>query len=170
MFSQAKEYLPPSALRRIITLQTELMKDTTKSKGSTSKTFSVTTAEPRLRVSTTQRTLLSSNFGSIVNPLQNGAKAANLLSRSVISAGDRLRDLIIPDALATLVSTPNWLPGIGNTKASGKEKSISERKLETIRIELEDLLSSNCPLCENVVAGLDKPFVAEGEADPSWTL
>jgi len=169
MFLQAKEYLPPSALRRIITLQTELMKDTTKNKGNTSKPLAVTT-EPRLRVPTTQRTLLSSNFGSIVNPLQNGAKAANLLSRSVISAGDRLRDLIIPDALATLVSTPNWLPGIGNTKTSGKEKTVSERKLETIRIELEELLSSNCPLCENVVAGLDKPFVAEGEADPSWTL
>lgn len=105
-----------------------------------------------------------------MNPLQNGAKAANLLSRSVISAGDRFRDLIIPDALAALVSTPNWLPGIGSAKASGKEKTVSEKKLETMRTELEELLSSNCPLCENVVAGLDKPFVAEGEIDASWTL
>jgi hypothetical protein len=144
------------------------MKDT-KSKGSTIKPSAVLT-EPLLRVPTTQRTLLSSNFGSIVNPLQNGAKAANLLSRSVISAGDRLRDLIIPDALAALVSTPNWLPGMGSTKANGKEKTVSEKKVDTMRIELEELLSSNCPLCENVVAGLDKPFVAEGEIDTSWTL
>jgi hypothetical protein len=39
-----------------------------------------------------------------------------------------------------------------------------------MRIELEELLSSNCPLCENVVAALDKPFVADGEIDPSWML
>jgi hypothetical protein len=165
-FLQAKEYLPSAALRRIVALQTELMKDTTKSKGKPS----ALSTDLTLRVPTTQRTLLSSNFGSIVNPLQNGAKAANLLSRSVISAGDRFRDLIIPDALAALVSTPNWLPGIGSAKASGKEKTVSEKKLETMRTELEELLSSNCPLCENVVAGLDKPFVAEGEIDASWTL
>ena len=142
------------------------MKDTTKSKGKAS----AGSTESPLRVPVTQRSLLSSNFGSIVNPLQNGAKAANLLSRSVISAGDRLRDLIIPDALAALVSTPSWLPGMGSTKANGKEKTVGEKKMETIRIELEELLSSNCPLCENVVAGLDKSFVAEGEVDPSWTL
>lgn len=168
-FPQAKEYLPASALRRIVTLQTELMKDTTKSKGNTGKP-SFVSIEPPLRVPPTQRTLLSNNFGSIANPLQNGAKAANLLGRSVVSAGDRLRDLIIPDALAALVSTPNWLPSIGGTKASGKEKTVSEKKLEMMRIELEELLSSNCPLCENVIAGLDKPFVAEGEIDPSWIL
>jgi hypothetical protein len=150
-------------------LQTELMKDTSKSKGNTSKPSAVSTEAPP-RAPTTQRTLLSSNFGAIVNPLQNGAKAANLLGRSVISAGDRLRDLIIPDALAALVSTPNWLPGIGGAKANGKEKTVSEKKLETMRIELEELLSSNCPLCENIVASLDKPFVAEGEIDTSWTL
>lgn len=161
-FWQAKEYLPAASLRRIVTLQTELMKDNTKSKGK----GSAGSTEPPLRVPVTQRSLLSSNFGSIVN----GAKAANLLSRSVISAGDRLRDLIIPDALAALVSSPNWLPGMGSTKPSGKEKTVGEKKMETIRIELEELLSSNCPLCENVVAGLDKPFVAEGEVDPSWTL
>jgi len=150
-------------------LQNELMKDTNKNKGNINRPSTVST-EPLLRVLPTQRTLLSSNFGSFVNPLQNGAKAANLLGRSVISAGDRLKDLIIPDALATLVSTPNWLPGIGNTKASGKEKTVGEKKLEIMRTELEELLSSNCPLCENVVAGLDKPLVAEGEIDPSWTL
>jgi ACT domain-containing protein len=40
-FAQAKEYLPASALRRIVTLQTELMKDTTKSKGNTIKLSAV---------------------------------------------------------------------------------------------------------------------------------
>jgi len=36
--------------------------------------------------------------------------------------------------------------------------------------ELDELLASSCPLCESVVAGLDKPFVAVGEVDDSWQL
>lgn len=120
------------------------------------------------------RTLLSANFGPIVNPivnpLQNSAKAANLLGRSVISAGDKLRDLIIPDALATLVTTPNWLPGMGGSKPDGMEKTINDKKMESLRAELEEILSSSCPLCESVVSGLDKPFVDESQVDNSWAL
>ena len=118
------------------------------------------------RQPTTQRALLSTNFG---NPLQNGARAANLLGRTVISAGDRLRDLIVPDALAALVTAPNWLPGIGGgNRPTGDEKAGD--KLETLRAELDDVLSGSCPLCESVVVGLDKPFVKEGEGGTSWTL
>ena len=29
------------------------------------------------------------------------------------------------------------------------------------------MLAANCPLCESVVAGLDKPFVQAGEVDAS---
>ena len=150
-------------------LQNELMKDASKGKGAIQKPSAMVPGAPTARQPATQRTLLSANFGPIVNPLQNGAKAANILGRSVISAGDKLRDLIIPDALASLVSAPNWLPGIGG-KASGDEKTPGHKKLEAMRAELEDLLSSSCPLCESVVAGLDKPFVTEGEVDTSWTL
>lgn len=127
-------------------------------------------ANAPVRQPTTQRTLLSANFGPIVNPLQNGAKAANLLGRSVISAGDRLRDLIIPDALASVVTGSNWLPGMGGSRSAGQEKTLGNKKLEAMRAELEDVLSSNCPLCDSVVAGLDRPFVAAGEGDNSWTL
>ncbi|KAF8912996.1 Pep3/Vps18/deep orange family-domain-containing protein [Gymnopilus junonius] len=166
-----KEYLPPASLRRIVALQTELMKDASKGKGTAQKPLAVIASAPIGHQPMTQRTLLSANFGPIVNPLQNGAKAANILGRSVISAGDKLRDLIVPDALATLVSAPNWLPGIGGgNRASGDEKTPGHKKLEAMRDELEDLLSSSCPLCESVVAGLDKPFVVEGEVDTSWTL
>lgn len=119
-----------------------------------------------------QRTLLSTNFG---NPLQNGAKAANLIGRGVISAGDRLRDLIVPDALAALVTAPtNWIPGMGGREGGGKAANHHDKlgagKAEKIRAELDDLLTSNCPLCESVIVGLDKPFVKDGEADSSWTL
>ncbi|KAF8167767.1 DigA protein [Crassisporium funariophilum] len=166
----AKEHLPAHALRRIITLQNELMKDApSKGRLNVTKPTLIVNA-PSGRQPTTQRTLLSANFGAIANPLQNSAKAANLLGRSVISAGDRLRDLIIPDALAAIVSAPNWLPGIGgNHQATGNEK-VGGKKLEKLKAELDDVLSSSCPLCESVVAGLDKPFVMEGEVNTSWTL
>jgi len=164
--------MPQLALRKIVTLQTELMKDaSTKEQlnngpgiGPPSLVGSQATS---VRQPTTQRTLLSANFG---NPLQNGARAANLLGRSVISAGDRIRDLIIPDALATVVSPPNWIPGIGGgARRTGNEK-MGRQRAEKLRAELEEMLASSCPLCESVISGLDKPFVKEGEADTSWTL
>ena len=138
------------------------MKDAPKNRNVSHPTVAVNVRQP-----TTQRTLLSANFGPIVNPLQNGAKAANLLGRSVISAGDRLRDLIIPDALASVVTGSNWLPGMGTRPA---EKTLGNKKLEAMRAELEDVLSSSCPLCDSVVAGLDRPFVLAGEGDSSWSL
>lgn len=89
----------------------------------------------------------------------------------MISAGDRLRDLIVPDALATLVSTPTWIPGMGGggPKATVQDK-MSGARAEKLRAELDDLLASSCPLCESVVVGLDKPFIKEGEVDTSWAL
>ena len=117
-----------------------------------------------VRQSTTQRTLLSANFGI---PTQNGTRA---LGRNLLSAGDRLRDLIIPDTLASIVTAPvGWLPGMygGNGKKSAQD---AEKKAEKMRRELEDVLTGSCPLCENVVASLDKSFIKEGEVDTSWAL
>lgn len=93
-----------------------------------------------------------------------------MLGRSVISAGDRLRDLIIPDALAAVVSAPGWIPGIGGGAQRNGIESDGELKAEKLRAELDSVLSSSCPLCESVVVGLDKPFVKDGEVDTSWTL
>jgi hypothetical protein len=49
----------------------------------------------------------------------------------------------------------------------GKDRVV---KAEKLRAEILDLLTSNCPLCESVIAGLDKPFVKDGEVDTTWTL
>ncbi|KIO30783.1 hypothetical protein M407DRAFT_14242 [Tulasnella calospora MUT 4182] len=49
-------------------------------------------------------------------------------------------------------------------------KTDAEAKAEKIRDELDDMLASSCPLCEGVVVGLDKPFIAPGEVDDSWAL
>ena len=161
MGNQAKEYLSAPALRRIVALQSELL-----TRGSVPGKDVPSQGQPAA-----QRALLSANFANIPNPLPNGARAAraaNLLGRNIISAGDRLRDLIVPDALAAIVSAPAWMPGIGGLQRQGTGTDGS--KTEKLRAELDDLLASNCPLCESVVAGLDKPFVKEGEADTSWTL
>ncbi|KAF9462106.1 Pep3/Vps18/deep orange family-domain-containing protein [Collybia nuda] len=170
----AKEYLPPHALRKIVALQNELMQGTP-TKGVGVGPLNGADMGRSLPASTTQsqqvvvsRPLLSANFGTIGNPLQNGARAANLLGRNIISAGDRLRDLIIPDALAAVVSAPAWIPSVGAQRRQGI--NIDEKKIEKLRAELEDLLASSCPLCESVVVGLDKPFVKEGEVDVTWVL
>ncbi|KAJ7275181.1 Pep3/Vps18/deep orange family-domain-containing protein [Mycena haematopus] len=134
----AKEYLPQHALRRILALQTELVKGA---------------PAPQLN-------------GSGVQP--TGTRA---IGRNLLSAGDKLRDLIVPDALAAVVSAPGWMPGMGGRRnglvEDGGKKAA---KTERLRAELEDVLASSCPLCESVVSGLDKPFVKEGEMDTSWAL
>ncbi|KAG6818049.1 hypothetical protein H0H87_009204 [Tephrocybe sp. NHM501043] len=160
-----KEYLPASSLRKIIALQNKLTMDKTSLDGHPALPLgqpngtSVTQPPPR--------TLLSANFGAIPNPLQNGARAANLLGRGVLTAGDRLRDLIVPDALAALVTAPAWMPGMGS---SHRLVTGADSGGEKVRAELEDILASSCPLCESVVVGLDVPFVKDGEVDTTWAL
>jgi hypothetical protein len=58
---------------------------------------------------------------------------------------------------------------MGGARKAGADKDF-EKKGEKLRAELDDVLASSCPLCESVVAGLDKPFVKPGELDTSWAL
>ncbi|EPQ60538.1 hypothetical protein GLOTRDRAFT_102290 [Gloeophyllum trabeum ATCC 11539] len=166
----AKEYLPAHALRRILALQNELMKNTQKSVDRSTITTPTVVSPggqgPRQPLS--QRTLLSANFTNLTNPLQNGTRTANAIGRNLLSAGDRLRDLIVPDALASVVSAPGWIPGMGGKKTETEKDG--GKKTEKLRAELDEVLASSCPLCESVVVGLDKPFVKEGEMDSSWEL
>ncbi|KAH8102501.1 Pep3/Vps18/deep orange family-domain-containing protein [Cristinia sonorae] len=162
-----KEYLPASSLRKIIALQTELVKNSPQTPVDRNAIANPQAAP--LRQQAVQRNLLSANFG-IPTTMQNGARAANSFGRNILSAGDRLRDLIVPDALASVVTAPaGWIPGIGGVGRRAGEKDTSKRA-EMLRRELEDLLAGSCPLCESVIAGVDKPFIREGEEDTSWTL
>ncbi len=156
---QAKEYLPAHSLRRIIALQNELVKGTNPApvRGPTTTNGTANSRQPQ-----TQRTLLSANFG---NPLQSGA---NLLGRNLLNAGDQLRNLIVPDALAAIVSAPAWIPGMGGRRNDAEMDGGKKR--QKLRSELDNMLASSCPLCESVVVGLDKPFVKDGEVDTTWTL
>ncbi|KAM5530109.1 hypothetical protein V8D89_016218, partial [Ganoderma adspersum] len=168
-----KEFLSAHALRRILALQTELLKFSAAQPPALGIDRAAI-ANPSLLPAThpgRQRSLLSVNFRAGAAATA-GARGANALGRNILSAGDRLRDLIIPDALATLVTAPvGWIPGIGSggsVKRDAGEKDAE--RVEQTRRELEDLLAANCPLCEGVVAGLDKPFVQAGEVDASWDL
>ncbi|KDQ63405.1 hypothetical protein JAAARDRAFT_147697 [Jaapia argillacea MUCL 33604] len=165
----AKEFLPSYALRKILALQNELMKNTQKPVDRGAIANPVNGVQPSWQPSS-QRALLSANFANISNPIQNGARAANSLGRNILSAGDRLRDLIIPDALANAVMAPNWIPGMGRRNDTEKYGDKVMQEVEELKTELDGWLSSNCPLCESVVVGLDKPFVKDGEVDSSWDL
>jgi vacuolar protein sorting-associated protein 18 len=114
-----------------------------------------------------QRTLLSQSLSS---QTQNGHRQTNSIGRNLLSAGDRLRDLIVPDALVTVITSPaGWIPGIGSGQKSALVESVTTKRLEKLRSELEDILASACPLCESVIAGLDKSFT-KGEPDTTWEV
>jgi len=74
----------------------------------------------------------------------------------------------VPESLASVVGGV-WGTG-GNKQIIGGVEGRDVEKVERMREELDELLASSCPLCDSVVAGLDKPFIAEGEADNSWQL
>ena len=157
---QVKEYLPSSALRRILTLQTELMRGSAKDRN-------ITGPQKQTIPPSSQRTLLSANFTNANGRTAPGVPGSGL-TRNLVAAGDRLRDLIIPESLASVVGGV-WGAG-GNKKIVAGEEGRDAERVEKMREELDELLASSCPLCESVVTGLDKPFIAEGEVDNSWQL
>ncbi|KAG6862426.1 hypothetical protein C0995_011866 [Termitomyces sp. Mi166 len=162
-----REYLPAPALRKIIALQNKL----TVTKATSNGQPIVSPGQlDGFNPSHQSRTLLSANFGTTPNPLQNSPRAANLLGRGVLTAGDRLRELVVPDALAALITTPAWIPGMGGGGQRPVTGVDSGEKTEKLREKLEDVLASSCPLCESVIAGLDTPFVKDGEVDTTWAL
>ncbi|KAG8947396.1 hypothetical protein FRC00_009119, partial [Tulasnella sp. 408] len=187
-----KEYLPAPALRRLITLQNTLvqMQLTGAVPGNPAPPAPgppnrpATPPVPHNRpIPQPQRTLLSSAFnpldpaGMLINPAVRLASALNPMNmpRNLGAAGDKLRDLIVPDALAGAIGAGvSNIPGMGLLWGAGNDKQAkktdAEAKAEKIRDELDDLLASSCPLCEGVVVGLDKPFIAPGEVDDSWAL
>ena len=100
----------------------------------------------------------------------------------LLAAGDKLRDLIIPDALAQAVSSGfnsiPGLPGTGGVQLGGTAKREKSRKsrerederTEAARKELDEIVAAVCPLCEGAVLGLDKGFIKEGEDVRDWQV
>ena len=107
----------------------------------------------------------------------------------LFAAGDRLREMIIPDALAQAVTTVGSsvvsgvpLPslnlgsvtGRGTGKKGGKKDGFKdkneEKRLEGLTRELDELVAAVCPLCEGCVLGIDKGFIGEGEDVSDWEV
>lgn len=173
-------------LRRIVTLQTELVKLAAASQPNGQPVISapvqvVTPPAPQgsRASSQAQRTLLSSAFttgnanGSLTRAM-NPLTAAAAMGSAVATASDKLRDLIVPDALATAVGV--WggrSKALGGVVGLGGDYTVEGEvvsRIEVLRAELDAVLAGSCPLCDSVVAGLDKPFVKEGEVDASWII
>lgn len=142
-----------------MTLQTELLRGSAKDRNITGPQRQTVPPSP-------QRTLLSANFANANGRTVPGVPGSGL-TRNIVAAGDRLRDLIVPESLASVVGGV-W--GTGGKKNVGGGEGRDMEKAEKMREELDELLAASCPLCESVVAGLDKPFIAEGEVDNSWQL
>jgi hypothetical protein len=90
----------------------------------------------------------------------------------LLAAGDKLRELIIPDVLAQAVQVVGQGVGVGGALAAGQKKTkrvVSEEKTVRAKAELDKIVAAVCPLCEGSVAGLDKPFVEVGEG-PDWEV
>ncbi|KZT55917.1 hypothetical protein CALCODRAFT_497967 [Calocera cornea HHB12733] len=171
LIAQGKEYLPPHALRRILALQNQLVQLTQ------ARSALPTPGVPGVN-GPAQRALLSAAFNpqnlnlgqvsKLANPLVLGSAGRKLLT----TAGEGLRDLIVPESLASAI-------GAWGGSGAGRRRRIEdaegtqgeeEKKVERLREELDDLIAAECPLCEGVVAGVDKPFVEPGEVDESWAL
>lgn len=159
------EYLPAATLRRIVHLQNELIvKPSDGNRALLSSSFSPSpsgTGTPRHTKESSGRGAVTS--GSTATDLLLGVTGRNKL----MAAGDRLRELIIPDALAQAV---NVGVGGGKRSKSKKEKDVDYVRAEAARVELDEIVAGSCPLCEGSVVGLDKPFIAEGEDTADWDV
>ncbi|GJJ08739.1 hypothetical protein Clacol_002958 [Clathrus columnatus] len=154
LISIVKEYLPATSLRRILALQNEIIRNSTKGRAQVNGQRQATSNTP-------QRALLSANFNSPQGALSSIPGIG--LTRNLVAAGTQLRDLIIPESVASVVGA--W----GGNKQDTME-GLDREKIEKMREELDELLASSCPLCDSVISGLDKPFIRDGEIDDSWKL
>lgn len=78
-----------------------------------------------------------------------------------MAAGDRLRELIVPDALAQAVT--------GGSRKKRRDPN-EEARMQQARAELDALVAAVCPLCEGAVVAIDRPFVKEGEDTSDWAV
>ncbi|WWC97049.1 hypothetical protein V866_003926 [Kwoniella sp. B9012] len=172
LISMAMEFLPAPSLRRILRLQDELVSRSSdpSTRALLSSKFSPShsgTGTPRHTKGQNSQVVTS---GSTTADLLLGLGGRNKL----IAAGDRLREMIIPDALAQAVSVVGAGVGVGSGSGGLSKKKklerIDEGRAEELRKELDDLVASVCPLCEGSIVGLDKGFIAPNEDIRDWEV
>jgi hypothetical protein len=162
---QAMEYLPAPTLRRILHLQNELVSKSSEPAGRAllSSTYSASGSNTPRNEKDAMGGRQAVTTGSTATDLLLGVSGRNKL----LAAGDRLRDLIIPGALAQAVSVS---VGGGKKARSKKEKDKDDTRAEAARAELDELVAGSCPLCEGSVVSLDKPFIGDSEDTEDWEV
>ena len=168
------EFLPAASLRRILHLQNELVSSPSEPAGRALLSSTTTPAQSGTNIARQSKAISNSKSQTITS----GSTATDLLlgvtgRNKLIAAGDRLRELIIPDALAlaiTAVGAGVTGSGGGRKVKSRKERDREDGRAEEARKELDELVAGVCPMCEGAVMGLDKPFVAEGEDVGDWEV
>lgn len=142
---QAKEYLPSTTLRRIIYLQNEIIRLSKPLK-------QLQNPATRALLSSASKDDASDTI-SITSRTDPAVQESLLLGgpKRLLAAGDKLREMIVPDVLASAVS----VIGLGGNGSSGsKKKGLTaadprdQNKVEKLRSELDALVAAGCPLCE----------------------
>ncbi|KAJ9093867.1 hypothetical protein QFC21_006240 [Naganishia friedmannii] len=170
LIALAKDYLPSATLRRIIYLQNEIIRLSKPLKQAQS-------SGPRGLLSTTSNASNSNDTISITSRVDPPTQENLLLGgpKRLLAAGDRLRELIVPDVLASAISVIGS-GGAPSDSTSSKKKGLAaadprdQNKVEKLRGELDDLVAAGCPLCEGSVTTIDKPFVTARDDDGSWEI
>ncbi|ORX36495.1 Pep3/Vps18/deep orange family-domain-containing protein [Kockovaella imperatae] len=160
LISMAMETLPSATLRRILQLQNELV--VPPGEAGARPLLSASHAAVGSGSGTPRKSGTQITSGSAATDLLLGVTGRNKL----MAAGDRLRELIVPDALAQAVSVS---VGVGK-KTKKKTRVEDNTRTEEARKELDELVAAVCPLCEGAVVGLDKPFIKPEEAVGDWDI
>ena len=112
--------------------------------------------KPSADASSKSRTLLSSSYAVLPSgdAIVSALDPSNLLlggSRKLMAAGDKLRELIIPDVLASAVSAVGGgISGRNGTSSKGMvaQDSRDQMKVEKLKLEIDQFLATTCVLCE----------------------
>jgi hypothetical protein len=171
-------------LRRILALQQALIKASPHSSSSGPANQLVSSTRALLSSSTSPSAATAADAQNSSSGSSNRARLVGNPLSGLVLATDRLRELIVPDALASAITgSLSFSSSSGKKESNRREKSekaggigsgmggSKESRMEKIREELDELLAGSCVLCDSVVAGLDKPFVAEGEEEEGdWVV
>ena len=97
-----------------------------------------------------------------------GLVSGRKIAQASVQGLDSLRKLVIPDALVSAIGGGIMgAVGRGGLPAKMTEYVSPEtrNKEEKFREELDKLLASSCVYCDMAVNSIDKPFLADGEAE-----
>jgi len=154
LITKMKAILPSTGLRKMVSLQMELLQ------GQSEDLKAGIEAKGHVSSKANQK-LLSTAFTP-----EGIVGAAGSFGRGVLSAGDKLREMIVPESLANLAG------GWSGSNARDKQR-LSKSQLSTqkrLQEELDEIIASSCPLCDGLVNDLEKEYVQLAGDVASWRL